>query len=39
MFYRLANGPIHPGSDVARGTLRRILRDAGVTAEEFEKLR
>ena len=31
--------PIHPGRDVARGTLRKILRDAGVTVEEFEELR
>lgn len=31
--------PIHPGRDVARGTLHKILRDAGVTQEEFERLR
>jgi predicted RNA binding protein YcfA (HicA-like mRNA interferase family) len=31
--------PIHRGRDVAKGTLRKILKDAGVTVEEFEKLR
>jgi len=31
--------PIHPGKDVAKGTLRKILKDAGITVEEFENLR
>ena len=30
--------PIHPG-DIPKGTLRGIIRDAGLTVEEFEKLR
>lgn len=31
--------PIHQGKDVAKGTLHKILRDAGITSEEFEQLR
>lgn len=31
--------PIHTGTDVAKGTLRKILRDAGVTTDEFESMR
>lgn len=30
--------PIHSG-DVAKGTLRRILKDAGITVDEFEVTR
>lgn len=31
--------PIHPGREVAKGTLRKILRDAGITVDEFEQLK
>ncbi len=31
--------PVHPGKDIAKGTLRKILLDARVTREEFERLR
>jgi predicted RNA binding protein YcfA (HicA-like mRNA interferase family) len=31
--------PVHPGKDVAKGTLHKIIRDAGVTVEEFQKMR
>ena len=31
--------PVHPGKDVAKGVLRKILKDAGLTIEEFERLR
>jgi len=31
--------PIHSGKDVAKGTLRKILKDIGITVEEFERLR
>ncbi|KPM56527.1 hypothetical protein CcI49_00990 [Frankia sp. CcI49] len=27
--------PVHPGRDVAAGTLRRIIRDTGLSVEEF----
>jgi len=30
--------PIHPTRDVARGTLREIIRVAGVSVEEFMDL-
>lgn len=36
---RWTTAPVHPGRDVAKGVLRKILRDAGVTQEEFERLR
>ncbi len=36
---RWATVPIHKGKDVARGTLRRILKDAGLSVEEFERMR
>jgi predicted RNA binding protein YcfA (HicA-like mRNA interferase family) len=36
---RWATVPMHAGKDVARGTLRKIIRDAGLTVEEFEGLR
>ena len=31
--------PIHPGRDVPKSTLRKILQDVGLTPEEFERLR
>ncbi len=31
--------PIHPGKDVAKGTLRKIIKDAGITVEQFEGMR
>ena len=31
--------PIHKGKDVARGTLRKILKDIGISIEEFNQLR
>ncbi|WP_456337304.1 type II toxin-antitoxin system HicA family toxin [Fervidibacter sacchari] len=31
--------PIHPGRDLPLGTLRKILRDIGLTPDEFEMLR
>lgn len=31
--------PIHSGKDVAKGTLRKILKDVGITVEEFERMR
>ncbi len=31
--------PIHHGRDIPLGTLRKILRDIGLTPEEFERLR
>ena len=30
--------PFHPHDDIAPGTLRNILRQAGLTAEEFQAL-
>jgi len=30
--------PVHQGRDVARGTLRGILSDIGMTAEELQRL-
>ena len=30
--------PVHPGRDVAKGTLRGILADAGMTVEELRRL-
>jgi predicted RNA binding protein YcfA (HicA-like mRNA interferase family) len=29
--------PVHPGRDVARGTLRGILADAGLTVQELQR--
>ena len=42
--YRHSDGrwttvPIHPGKDVAKGTLGKILKDVHITVEEFENLR
>ncbi|MDP2728560.1 MAG: type II toxin-antitoxin system HicA family toxin [Dehalococcoidia bacterium] len=31
--------PIHLGKDVAKGTLRKIIKDAGITVEQFEGMR
>lgn len=31
--------PIHKGKDVARGTLRKILKDVGISTKEFNQLR
>ena len=30
--------PVHPGRDVAKGTLRGILADAGMIVEELQRL-
>jgi predicted RNA binding protein YcfA (HicA-like mRNA interferase family) len=30
--------PVHPGRDVAKGTLRGILADLGMTADELRRL-
>jgi predicted RNA binding protein YcfA (HicA-like mRNA interferase family) len=30
--------PVHPGRDLARGTLRSILADTGLTVEELRRL-
>jgi len=34
---RMATVPVHPG-DVKRGTMNAIIRQAGMTAEEFQSL-
>jgi predicted RNA binding protein YcfA (HicA-like mRNA interferase family) len=31
--------PVHKGKDVAKGTLRKILRDVRITYEEFKSLK
>ena len=31
--------PIHKGRDLGKGILGKILKDAGLTADEFERLR
>jgi predicted RNA binding protein YcfA (HicA-like mRNA interferase family) len=31
--------PIHKGKDVAKGTLHKILKDAGLSYEEFKKIK
>jgi len=31
--------PLHRGKDVAKGTLRKIIKDAGMTVGEFEAMR
>ncbi|MDO8532185.1 MAG: type II toxin-antitoxin system HicA family toxin [Dehalococcoidia bacterium] len=43
-FFRHPDGrttvvPIHQGRDLGRGLFRKILDDAGITAEEFERIR
>ena len=30
--------PVHPGQDIGRGLLRKILRDVEMTPDEFKKL-
>lgn len=35
---RIVTVPIHPGRDVARGTLREIIRTSGVSVDEFMDL-
>ena len=32
---RLVTVPVHPGQDIGRGLLRKILRDAELTAQEL----
>ena len=31
--------PVHRGKDLGKGILRKILKDASLSADEFEKLR
>ena len=31
--------PLHPGKDVAKGTLRKIIKDAGITVDNFEAMK
>ncbi|MDP2950745.1 MAG: type II toxin-antitoxin system HicA family toxin [Chloroflexota bacterium] len=31
--------PIHPGKDVAKGTMRKIIKDVGITVDAFESMR
>ena len=31
--------PIHPGKDVAKGTLHKIIKDIRITTEEFDSMR
>jgi predicted RNA binding protein YcfA (HicA-like mRNA interferase family) len=35
---RGASVPVHPGRDVAKGTLRNILADTGLTIEDLQRL-
>jgi predicted RNA binding protein YcfA (HicA-like mRNA interferase family) len=35
---RVVTVPVHPGQDIGRGLLRKILRDADLTREELLKL-
>ncbi|MCA9998685.1 MAG: type II toxin-antitoxin system HicA family toxin [Anaerolineales bacterium] len=35
---RVVTVPLHPGQDVGRGLLRKILRDADITRDEFIEL-
>lgn len=35
---RIATIPVHANKDIPRGTLRGILRDIGISTEEFIKL-
>ena len=32
------NRTIHPSKDVAKGTLRKILKDVSIAVEDFEEL-
>jgi len=36
--HELVRVPNHPGKDIKRGTLRAIIKDAGLTEEEFRNL-
>ena len=36
---RWATVPTHRGKDLERGLLRKILKDAGISVDEFEKMR
>ena len=36
---RMTVVPQHPGKDLAKGTLRKIIKAAGISVEEFEDLR
>lgn len=38
MTHRRTVIPNHPGREVPKGTLRAILREAGISPKEFEKL-
>ena len=31
--------PVHPGEDIGRGLFTKILKDVGVSPEEFQRLR
>jgi predicted RNA binding protein YcfA (HicA-like mRNA interferase family) len=31
--------PVHKGKDLGKGILRKIIRDAKISVDEFEKLR
>lgn len=35
---RITSVPVHGGKDIGRGLLRKIIRDAGLTVEQFVKL-
>lgn len=35
---RVATVPVHPGQDIGRGLLRKILRDAELSTDEFLEL-
>ena len=35
---RVVTVPVHPGQDVGRGLLRKVLRDAELTRDEFMAL-
>jgi len=35
---RVAEVPVHPGRDIDRGLLRKIIADTGIAREEFLKL-
>jgi predicted RNA binding protein YcfA (HicA-like mRNA interferase family) len=38
-FGRRVTVPIHPGREIGRGLLRKILRDAEISVDEFQELR
>lgn len=35
---RVVTVPVHPGQDISRGLLRKILRDADITPDELRDL-